>query len=258
MSLSPRLSPAHGIGHVGYLGLLLGGAGLLLVVWLSFGLVASDRFPIRWVQVEGPFRYVSASQVRSTVAPFAESGYFAADLGAIQQALEAHPWIARASVRKSWPDLLEVEVVEHRPMARWKAGGLIDVRGEHFQVPAGLGPGQLPTLSGPDEARDEVVATWIELRELLRPIDLDVRSLTLEQRGAWSMRTDNGIELMLGREDLSERVSRFVGIYRQLHERQQVSQIERVDLRYPNGVSVRWKDSMAAGGPAEQQFRSQR
>jgi cell division protein FtsQ len=241
-----------------YLALLVGGGALILAIWLSYGLVASEKFPIRWVQVDGPFRYVSAAQIRATVVPYAEAGYFAVDLDAIQTALEQQAWVSKVLVRKQWPDLIDVVVEEHRPVARWAAGGLIDSYGEHFEVPDGLGPEQLPLLDGPDDRRQEVVNTWLKMRDVLAPTGMDVREISMQRRGAWQLLTDSGMKVALGREDIEARLKRFVNIYVSLRQRAQLAQIERVDLRYPNGVAVRWREQRAAAGALEDNLRSQR
>ncbi len=54
------------------------------------------------------------------------------------------------------------------------------------------------------------------------------------------MKFSNGIEVKQGRENLMQRLRRFVDIYpRVLSERS--SEVATVDLRYISGFAVRWK-----------------
>ena len=57
--------------------------------------------------------------------PYAQRGFFAVDLEAAQTAVAHLPWVERAEVRKRWPDVLEVQVIEHMPFARWGADRLL-------------------------------------------------------------------------------------------------------------------------------------
>jgi cell division protein FtsQ len=76
--------------------------------------------------------------------------------------------------------------------------------------------------------------------------------VTLSARYAWQLRLANGIVLDLGRDQarqsLEERLARFVAAYPRaaahLNRR-----IDHVDLRYPNGFSIRLPEAAAAAAP---------
>jgi cell division protein FtsQ len=53
--------------------------------------------------------------------------------------------------------------------------------------------------------------------------------------------TDEGIELVLGREQVGEKIKRLALVW-ESGLSQQVKQIKTIDLRYPNGLAVAWKD----------------
>ena len=81
--------------------------------------------------------------VRDTVLPYAKRGFFAVRLDDAQVAVAGLPWIEQAEVRKQWPDVLVVRVVEHRPFAWWGEDRLLSERGRIFPskgvaVPKGL------------------------------------------------------------------------------------------------------------------------
>jgi cell division protein FtsQ len=55
------------------------------------------------------------------------------------------------------------------------------------------------------------------------------------------MRLDNGLQLGLGRQHTARRLLRFVRVYpRALEPR--LEAIDSIDLRYTNGLAVRWRD----------------
>jgi len=47
--------------------------------------------------------------------------------------------------------------------------------------------------------------------------------------------------LVLGREQIVEKIRRFVVVWRSGLE-QHMDKISSIDLRYPNGIAVSWKD----------------
>ena len=79
---------------------------------------------------------------------------------------------------------------------------------------------------------------------------LAVESLGVTDRGAWSAVLTGGLDLQLGRQEPLARVERFAAAY-QSALGNDPRRLESVDLRYPNGMAVRW------GPPAELLARSE-
>lgn len=79
------------------------------------------------------------------------------------------------------------------------------------------------------------------MNQILRSIDLNVVSLNLEARGAWTLELDNQIKVVVGREAVNERLGRFLDLYR-LRLSEQADEIEEIDIRYTHGVAVKWRE----------------
>jgi cell division protein FtsQ len=217
---------------------LLVGVAALLALWLRSGLIGSEQWPIVWLDVAGDLERTSSSQIRAAVAGPADSGFFAVDLELVRDRVEALPWVARAEVSRHWPDALRIDVEEHRPVARWNEDGLFSDRGEVFSVGGSEGMQGLARLSGPDSRRHEVLEQWQRMRRELGSVGHDIATLSVDERGAWRLRMDNGVLLVLGREQVGQRLDRFVRVQRALGRLERP--IEAVDMRYTNGLAVRW------------------
>ena len=88
-----------------------------------------------------------------------------------------------------------------------------------------------------------------EARQALNQISLPISALVQDARGAWTLRLVNGLGLKLGKSELIERVQRFITLYpKTLYER--LADIETVDLRYTNGLAVRWSHLTAGANAA--------
>ncbi len=221
-------------------------AGLALLTWGMVALLTPATLPITTVRVEGRFHHVSAEQVRTQVVGMLRGGFFGVNVDAVQRRIKQMPWVASASVRRIWPATVAIDVNEQHPLARWGAGGLINVQGKLFQPPAGSDPAGLPELIGPVGSEAMMSARYREVRAMLRPLGLKVARLMQNARRAWSVQLDNGMELVLGRADSLVRLHRFVEVWpRVLVSRQQ--DIVRVDLRYTNGFAVLWKPGTTTG-----------
>ena len=78
----------------------------------------------------------------------------------------------------------------------------------------------------------------------LAPTGLRVAGVTLDDRRAWRLQTDSGFALELGRADTRRRLQRFVQAWPSVFI-DRVDELQRVDLRYSNGFSVRWQQANA-------------
>lgn len=211
----------------------------LPVVAVINGWIGAERWPLTKLRVHGEFERVDPVQLQAVVLPHAERGFFAVRLQDAQNAVEKLPWVERAEVRKRWPDVLEIEIVEHKPFARWGADRLLSAHGKLFPIPLGLPLESLPQLGGPDSQTQEVVKLYNESRELFAPLGLKVESVLMDRRGSWSLTLDNGTEVVIGRADARPRLERFARMLPDLLSRNPML-LRRADLRYTNGFALDW------------------
>jgi len=198
-----------------------------------------DR-PIRSIEISGPFQRVTALQIEEAISTELSIGFLSADLSEIQRRIVAMPWIDHANVARSWPSRLVVVVTEQIPAACWGERGLLNTRGELFVTSASHVPAELPRLSGPEDQAAAVAKRYLEIREQLIPVGLDVRRLHVDARGAWDMTLQNGIDVRLGRRSVAERTSLFLDVVANIVSSRE-AEIEFVDMRYSNGFTIGWK-----------------
>lgn len=204
--------------------------------------------PITRVSVQGELHYVSREALAARLAPFLDARFFSVDLASMRSELEQMPWIAEAQVRRVWPDQVLIRLEEQLPVARWGDEALLNNQGVAF-VPGDLsGYEHLPKLSGPQRAQQQIMRQYQMLSQLLRPLDFTVARLELRERGSWYLTTGQGLELLLGRDHVVEKMRRFVSVYEKALKEHNAN-IARVDLRYPNGLAVAWREMPAAPVP---------
>lgn len=212
------------------------------VWWLSQRPIFTLRV-IRVESVERELRHVNHLTLRNGTLGRVKGNFFTANLDNVRLAFESVPWVRRASVRREWPNALIVELEEHEALGTWgEDGRLLSVKGDVFT--ANLAEAEddhaLPEFSGPEGSEKEVLARYGELRGWFAPLKLVPEALALSGRYAWTVKLDNGMSVVLGREQnkttLRERVGRLARIYPQLMRRLQ--NIDTIDMRYPNGLAL--------------------
>ena len=236
-ALDRRCERGFSSGLLSVLALFLLAVGA--IAWVSMGIVTRDRWPIRWLEVNGSFERVSAEQLRASLAPVLHSGFFTLDLQQLQSAAARLSWVASVQVHKQWPDTVKVAVQEYVPLAHWNRGRLISDAGVTFEVPEADELQGLPWLEGPPERLDDVLQAWADYNQRLLRQGLEVQRLSLDRRGSWSMELSNGTLLRLGRDQPQQRLERLMQSWQPLLANRQTAPRE-VDLRYTNGFAVQW------------------
>jgi len=234
------------------MGLLKVLAGLLLLAALGVGgyfltqrlLPYADQ-AIADVRLEGHLTYVSSQAILDRILPFRQASFLSVDLVGIRNELESMPWIAKAEVRRVWPDQLVVHLEEQLPVARWGDEALLNNQGKAFAPGEVSHYEHLPQLFGPQRAQEKMMQQYHVLNQMLRPLGFSIARLELHERGSWYVTTAQGIELLLGRDHLLTKMRHFSAIYEKVLKEQR-SNIARIDLRYANGLAVAWRDSGAA------------
>lgn len=218
------------------LGVLALLAGIGVMVW---GLVASLDRPIGKVEVAGQFQRVAPLQIEEVVAPFRGSGFLSVDLDAMRAALESIPWVDRARVERKWPNGVRVLITEHVAAARWGESGLMNTRGELFLTNARHIPQELPQLVGPLGTEAQVAKLYLETYPRLLGVGMRLTKVELDARGAWQLTLGNGITVRLGRQDVPERLERFISVASPVIAAR-AAEVNYVDLRYSHGFSIGW------------------
>ena len=200
--------------------------------------------PIRDVEVRGEFRYLGGKDIEVAIKPFLPDGFWGLDMNALKTALAQLPWVENAELRRVWPGKLVVELHERQALAQWASGGYVSTEGAQFTPQRG--PEGLAVLGGPDGSSRDVAEQYRLLAPLVADAGLTLREFATDARRSWRMRVERpredateSIELKLGGADLGARLQRFVTVYRQIMAND-TRQLANVDLRYSNGLAVRY------------------
>lgn len=220
--------------------------------------------------------HVTPAGVRSAIAGRLSGNFFTVNLDQVRSVFETVPWVRQASVRRQWPNQLQVHLVEYQPLGLWNENQLLDVRGQPFTANQAEaedededGSVALPSLYGPEGSGVLVSRRYVELKRWLAPLHAVPVRVSLSERHAWEVELDTGLVLELGRDldadepgmplhdpsasgspsagsvpPLAIRIHRFIQSLPALEQRIG-RHVVRADLRYPNGFSLVLGDPIA-------------
>lgn len=220
--------------------------GILLLIAVAtfwgWKLVNDPQFmPITQVRVAASFQHVDQKTVASIAQTYVTGGFFTVDLTDLKQELLKLPWVYDVLIQRVWPDTVIIRITEQKPVAVWNNSALLNDTGDLFNPPLNTFPSGLPLLFGPDGQQLFIWQQYQQWNQAVAPLQLKIVQLTLSPRHSWQLTLDNGLQILLGREDVVYRLNRFITAYPQLAKSNN-KLMKSVDLRYADGLAIQWSD----------------
>jgi len=200
------------------------------------------HFSITAVDIKGDWRHIGKGQIQAASVPLLQAGFFGLDIKALQARLQELPWVEKVAVSRVWPGKVIIQLIERKPVARFNEYELLTDKGDLFAPPKSTFPNDLVQLNGPRDKAALLWRTYVGMQKVLMPLSQRITEVELANRGAWKIELDHRITVLLGREDLYLRLSHYVNVAPVLFQNRE-KQAKRLDLRYPNGMSVVWQEN---------------
>lgn len=218
---------------------LIGAVVLILVAFFQGGDSSSSWFAVQNIEIKGNLRFSTKEELQKDYNALLGQSLLTTSLVSIKSIALSPEWVESVEVRKVWPNTLQILVREYKPLAYWRDGQMIST-GAVVISPHAVPSMPLPRLYGPEDTSDLVLEQFGLISQVLSSTSLRIKILKLELRGAWDITFNNGVRVKLGREEILERLQRFLAVYKSdLSGR--IDQISSIDARYPHGVAVAWK-----------------
>ncbi len=201
-------------------------------------------FQIDTVSVYGEVEHLPQERVNELVKDAVGQNLIGLDMQKYQDNILSESWIKSVSLKRQWLHELEVHLVEHNPIAIWNETQMVDREGDIF-TPSFVPDGAWVYLSGPDDKVQQVLEVYEDTKEKLAKAGFVLQQIVLDENESWTILLDNNLLLIIGSEDYSQRLSRFL---RQFPGQDVLDIIQHIDFRYKNGFSVKWKEDHTNNG----------
>jgi cell division protein FtsQ len=227
--------------HVGK-GIFISIGSVLLAIFLIISynyLKDPQKWPIKVVSVRGELQYLEREAIEQIATPYVSKSFLLLDVRALREALLGLPWVAEVLIEKQWPESLVITVREKKPVARWNNSAFLTTLGEVFEPRAlpteALAEKAWPDLNGPLGQEKAVWQHYQIFQTLFLPMKTEVTNVTLSETLAWNMTLSTGLRIVIGRDNVENRLTRFLQV---LRENPNLLQQDYVDLRYAHGFAV--------------------
>ena len=214
------------------------------------GWLAADR-QVRVVKVEGQLAESEAAEIRRRIGQALDGGLLTMDVASLRERVMELSWPGEVSVRKVWPDTIVVRVARRAVVARWADAGYLTPAGEIVSTPNG--PVDVPVFDCALSSPREAMEVYRYLQGMTGEAGLVIEGVTENEIGEWQLKlaapgalgagTEHaaGPTVMLGADSLRERMGRFLAAWSRFPV-DRAEAVDYVDLRYGNGIAVRWRE----------------
>lgn len=196
-----------------------------------------DR-PVDTIVVSGEPTQAEREWVEQALSSVPLGGILSTDLEAIENQLITMGWTRQVTVRRHWPDRLEVRLHKVVPVARWGAQGYLAANGEPMELPDEHY--DLPELSANISTPQQTMEVYRLLQLFASRLDLQIVTLSESSQGEWRVGFTDGMQVFLGARDVNARMQRFLRVYGNAL-RYQGQAVDYADARYTSGIAVRFK-----------------
>lgn len=211
--------------------------------------------PLSCVVLTGKRVFTTNNDIRNAIMQSGVLGTFLTqDINVIQKKIEQLSWIKQVSVRKKWPDILQIHLIEYIPIAYWNNNSMISTTGIIFKVPVAQFMKKnddqdfawMSVLYGPNSKAADVLNSYLIFNKIFTPNALRIKSVKMDIRSSWELVITGNIYLKLGRKNIIKKLLYFVTIYpiliQKIHEHNKY--VDYVDLRYNSGCAVKWMNNI--------------
>jgi cell division protein FtsQ len=222
---------------------------LLSAVLLGgFVLTRLDLFPIVRIGVDAPMVRLKPEILMQAIEQEVTGGFWGVSLNKIRRIVQQLDWVKTVSVRRVWPNALEIKIEEARPLAYWTRHGVITETGQTIADPQGLYEAwdALPVLQGAPNYFKKLCDILEFFQNNSQALNIRIKKITVSSRSAWRMELQDGILVIFGRNDVDARIHRFLKCYGQIRGqiKDEGKQISYIDMRYRNGIAVGYSPAL--------------
>jgi cell division protein FtsQ len=175
--------------------------------------------------------------------------------GRVEQALMAHPWIARAELTREWPHRIKLRIQEREPVALVQLGEelyYIDRQGGLFHPLSPGDPHNFPVITGlkpenlkhPEGSLPPLVAKTFQLLDVLKKAPAsfspkNVSEIHLDPDRGFTLYVNGlGAGLELGFDDYLEKLNKFAQVLPTMAEKGYLAKTGCIHLDYPDRVLI--------------------
>ena len=210
---------------------------LIVIIGVSLGIQLVANNPVEKLIVKGDLSRHERILLYESLQSRLEARIFDVDIfDQVEGATSQFTWIHSINVRRDWPNTLILKVVKIRPVAKWNIGKYLSSQAR--VIDSVIKHDHLPQFQVAVSSPMRTLEVYRVLASRLKDKRWQISELSESDGGEWSVLISNGLTVRLGRDDLSEGLSRAILAYKGVNPDFR-SSIEYIDARYSRAVVLK-------------------
>lgn len=214
-------------------------ACILIIRLLMVIISDSNLFPINHLKIEASYKNITRSEIQNIISPYMQKSFLTFSVRNVEDDFKNNSWVESISIEKKWPDSINIKIIERIPVAIYN-NMILSEKADLFKAKDMKKLSYLPHFIGPKNQQKDILQIYEKLSKLLVSKGLFITSMWLRDNQACEIILQNGVKLRLGKQNIEERLLRFIQVYPKLFAKR-FDQISAIDLRYASGIAVDWK-----------------
>lgn len=216
--------------------------GLLVfavVAAVPFMLPNEQWLPIEKINLSGDFRQLDINTIGNQLEAYQGNSFLSVDIQAIQKNVARQPWVKSVSVRRIWPNQLQVTFQEKVAVARWDKNHLLSNQAVIFKADS-RAFNHLPLINGYSGQTQALLQRFGEMQKSFARHGISISEMREDSKGALSLVMNKQLRVRLGSEKNDVKIRNFLAVYQQ-QIKPRANNIKHIDFRYSNGFAIGWR-----------------
>ena len=190
---------------------------------------------VKNIEVKKVYLYSDATQYKNVIDEFISKKKFMFSVNAtdLLGQFEDQSKIRTIDIKKKLPFSLHIDLKNHIPTFLWNNMKVLNEHGEPIKY--NTNNSNLIILEGPENLFVEVLDSYKLLNNLLKKKELNISKLSLSNYGNWQLIVENFTEINLGKKIDFIKINQVFLFF--VDKGYDLSEIKRIDTRYPDGFS---------------------
>ncbi|MCP4077725.1 MAG: FtsQ-type POTRA domain-containing protein [Gammaproteobacteria bacterium] len=213
---------------------------LSVIISAVYLLPKEDILPINKIEISGSNKQLKMGGINKNLEAYLGQGFFSVDIKLIQKKLSLEPWVESVSVKRIWPNQLQVSLIEKQAFARWDSKHLLSSQAVIFKA-ASKNFQHLPRINGYSDQSAELLLRYSEMQSEFSKHGIRITEMTEDSKGALNLVLNKRLKVNIGSENNDLKIKNLLSVYaKQIKPRAEF--IKTIDFRYSNGFSIAWTD----------------
>ena len=218
--------------------------GIFVLGWLAYlGLSHSTFFQVESVEISGNVQ-LEDGEILTLVGITNHSNLVAVDTGNIEEILQKTGWVSRVRVEKTYPNTLEIEIVERKPIALVQLHDGLHYFDRHGVVFAPVKRGNdldFPVIYFSDQSMLETEERVKNITDFLRytrngnpALSIqNISQIMVDAKGNMTMyMADNPFPVQIGQTKMWQKYKRLAKVLGWLYKKKKFKTVTAIDMEY--------------------------